>query len=134
MTAMLSPMLLFSFHTHASCTPHFIHLHAVHGYALFFFPSILPLPCGHLMFCFSSIPRLCLMHAPNTCCHILSLCWDSSVDLIQTCTYHVVPVYKGCKCQPENFSLVLLVFPLLSQRDHLHNRLLAPSVCSSLSL
>ena len=66
-------MLLFSFHTHASCTPHPIHLCAVHGYALLFFSSILPLPCGCLM-----------LH---------------------------------------------LVFPLLSQRDHLHNHLLALSVC-----
>ena len=35
-------MLLFLFHNHASCTPHFIHLRAVHDYALIFFPSILP--------------------------------------------------------------------------------------------
>ena len=40
------PMLLFSSHTHASCTPHFIHLCAVHGYVLLFFSSILPPPYG----------------------------------------------------------------------------------------
>ena len=75
-------MLLSSFHTHASCTPHFIHFCAVHGYVLLSFPSILPPPCGCIMFTFISIPWLCLMHAPNTFCHILSLCWDSLVDLI----------------------------------------------------
>ena len=30
------PMLLFSFHLHASCTPHPIHLRAVHGHTLLF--------------------------------------------------------------------------------------------------
>ena len=59
--------------------------------------------------CFSSIPWLCLMHAPNAWCHILSLYWDSSVDPTQTCTYSSSSI-KGCKCQPENSSLVLLVF------------------------
>ena len=56
------PMLLFSFHTHASCTPHLVHLHAVHGYVLPFFASILPPPCSCLISCFVSIPLLCLMH------------------------------------------------------------------------
>ena len=57
----------------------------------------------------------------------------SLVDLIQTCTY-ICSSIKGCKCQPENSSLVLLVFPLLSQRDYLHNWLLVPSVCPPFSL
>ena len=62
-----APMLLFSFHTHASCTPHSIHLHAVHGYVLPFFSSILPLPCGCLMFYFLSISWPCLIHTPTSC-------------------------------------------------------------------
>ena len=40
-----------------------------------------------------------------------------AVDLTQTCTYSSNSI-KGCKCQPENSSLVLLVFPHNSQRDH----------------
>ena len=57
----------------------------------------------------------------------------SSVDAVQTCTY-ICSSIKCRKCQPENSSLVLLVFSLLSQRDHLHNRLLVPLVCSPLVL
>ena len=61
--------------------------------------------------CSTSIPRLCLIHAPNVCCHILSLCWDSLVDLTHTRTVHTYSSsIKGPKCQPENSSLVLLVF------------------------
>ena len=82
------------------------------------FSSILPPPCG------------CIM---PFCCHILSLCWDSSVDLTQTCTYSSSSI-KGHKCQLENSSLVLLVFPLHSQRDHLQNQLLALLVCPLPSL
>ena len=89
--------------------------------AMFFFSS---LPFCHrraVVSCLSSISQLCLMHAPNTCCHILSLCWDSgsSVDPIHTCTYiqYTTGSIKGCKCQPENSSLVLLVFPLLPVRS-----------------
>ena len=67
--------------------------------------------------CSPSISWLCLMHATNTCCHILRLCWDSSVDPIQICTYIIVPVYIGRKCQPENSSLVLLVFPHKATRQ-----------------
>ena len=55
------------FSHYAACTPHFIHLRAVHGYVLLFFASILPPPCGHIMFTFSSIPWPCLMHAPTSC-------------------------------------------------------------------
>ena len=44
-----------------------IHLRAVHGYVLLFFASILPLPCGCLMFSFLSIPWPCLMHAYTSC-------------------------------------------------------------------
>ena len=63
---MLFPMLLFSLHTHASCTPHFIHLHAMHGYVLPCFSSILPLPSGCLMFHFISILWLLLrLSTPN---------------------------------------------------------------------
>ena len=100
-TATLSPMLLFSFHHHASCTPHFIHPHAVHSYTFFSSFSF----CHHhaVASCLSSIPWLCLMQAPNACCHILSLCWGSSVDLTQTCTYSSSSI-KGCKCQPERSS------------------------------
>ena len=84
MTATLPPMLLFSFHHHASCTPTFIHPCAVHGYV--FFPSLPFYHCHAVASCFSSISWLCLMHAPNICCHIPSLCWDSLVDPIYTCT------------------------------------------------
>ena len=49
------------------------------------------------------------------------------LDPIHTCTYTTSSI-KGCKCQPENFSLVLLVFPHDSQSEHLLNQLLAPSV------
>ena len=49
------------------CTPHLIHLCAVHGYVLLFFSSILPPPCGCLMLHFISIPWLCLMHAAISC-------------------------------------------------------------------
>ena len=78
-------MLLFSFHImpHAHLTS-FI---SVQCMAMLFFSSILPLPSGCLMSTFSSIPWLCLMHATNACCHIPSLCWDSSVDPIQISTY-----------------------------------------------
>ena len=55
----------------------------------------------------------------------------SSVNLVQTCTY-ICSSIKGHKCQPENSSLALLVFPLYSQWEYLQNRLLAPSVCPSL--
>ena len=61
------PMLLFSFHTHASCTPHLLHLRAVHGYVLLSSVSILPPPCGYIMFHFSSISWPCLMHASTSC-------------------------------------------------------------------
>ena len=73
------------------------------------------------------------MHAPNACCHILSLCWNSLVDPTQTYTYSSSSI-KGRKCQPENSNLVLLVFPLHSQRDHLQNQLLAQLVCPLPSL
>ena len=107
-------MLLFSFHHHASCTLHFIHLHAVHGYV--FFSSLPFCHCRAVASCPPSISWLCLMHAPNTCCHILSLCWNSLVDPIYTCT-HIPGSIKGCKCQPGNSSLVLLIFPLLPVRS-----------------
>ena len=57
---------LFSSH-YAACTPHFIHLRTVHGYVLLLFVSILPPPCGCIMFHFSSIPWPCLMHASTSC-------------------------------------------------------------------
>ena len=43
----------------------------------------------------ASLPGATPKHASYTCCHILSLCWDSSVDPIQTCTHYVIPVYKA---------------------------------------
>ena len=49
------------------------------------------------------------------------------LDLIQTCTYSSSSI-KGHKCQPENSSLVLLVFPHNSQWEYLLNRLLVPLV------
>ena len=49
------------------------------------------------------------------------------LDPIHTCTGSI----KGRKCQPENSSLVLLVFPHNSQLEHLLNWLLAPSVSPS---
>ena len=105
------PMLLFSFHTHASCTPHLIHLHAVHGYVPFSFSSILPLPCSRLMFYFSSISWLCLMHAPKHMLphtqSMLGLIGGSNTNMYILCRSSI----KGRKCQPENSSLVLLVFP-----------------------
>ena len=51
------------------------------------------------------------------------------LDLIYTCTY-IPGSIKGHKCQPENSSLVLLVFPHNSQWEYLLNRLLAPLVSS----
>ena len=41
---------------------------------------------------------------------------DSSVDPIHTYT-HIHGSIKGCKCQPGNSSLVLLIFPLLPVRS-----------------
>ena len=91
--------------------------------AIFFF-SFLPFcHCHVVASCPSSISWLCLMHATNACCHIL-LCWDSSVDPIHTCTYTTGSI-KGCKCQPENSSLVLLVFPHQSHQTT-PNPLLVP--------
>ena len=53
------PMLLFSFHTHASCTPHFTHLHAVLGYALLlFFHSATAVWLPHALLCFHSMAVL----------------------------------------------------------------------------
>ena len=56
------PMLLFSFHPHASCTPHSIHLCTVHDYVLLFFSSILPPPCGCIMLFFHFMAML------DACC------------------------------------------------------------------
>ena len=96
------------------------------------------------MFFFSSFP-FCHRHAVALCSSLFPFhgyAWcmplphatryrnileHSSVDLVQTCTY-ICSSIKGCKCQPENSSLVLLVFPHYSQRDHLQNWLLALSV------
>ena len=119
-------MLLFSFHTHASCTLYFTHLCAVHGYDLLFFSSILPSSCCCIMFHFHSMAMLdaCpLTHAAT----YLGYVGTHQPDLIHICTYTTGSI-KGSKCQPENSSLALLVFPL-NQRDHLQNCLLVPTVC-----
>ena len=60
------PMFLFSFHImpHALPTP-FISMQCMA--MSYFFPSILPLPCGCLMHHFVSIPWPCLMHASTSC-------------------------------------------------------------------
>ena len=60
------PMLLFSFHImpHALLTS-FISVQCMA--TLYFFSSILPPPCGCLMFSFVSISWPCLMHASTSC-------------------------------------------------------------------
>ena len=67
-----------------------------------------------------------LTHAA-TCLVYVGTHW---LDPIYTCTY-IPGSLKGHKCQPENSSLVPLVFPHY-QWDHLQNRLLAPMVCPPL--
>ena len=53
------PMLLFSLHTHASCTPHFINLCAVHGYVSFsFFHSATTMRLHHVLLLFHSMAML----------------------------------------------------------------------------
>ena len=97
--------------------------------AMFFFSSVPFCHCCVVASCFTSFPFhgyawcMPLPHATR----YRNILEHSLVDLVQTCTY-ICSSIKGCKCQPENSSLVLLVFRLLSQRDHLCNRLLALSV------
>ena len=53
------PMLLFSLHIHASCTPHFINLHAAHGYVPFsFFHSATAMRLHHVLLLFHSMAVL----------------------------------------------------------------------------
>ena len=58
-------MLPLSFHTHASCTPHSIHLHAVHGYVLLLFHSAIAVRSPHVSLHFHTMAMLdahfCLM-------------------------------------------------------------------------
>ena len=103
--------------------------------AMFFFSS---LPFCHrcaVALCFTLFPfhgyAWCMPLPHDT--RYRNILEHSLVDLVQTCTY-ICSSIKGRKCQPENSSLVLLVFPHYSQRDHLQNRLLVLSVCLFLSL
>ena len=109
---------------------HFTLFISVQCMDMFFFPS-LPFRHRHAVApCPPSFPfhgYAWCMPLPHATTH-WNLLEHSSVDLIQTCTYKPSSI-KGRKCQPENSSLVFLVFPLHSQRDLLQNRLLALSVC-----
>ena len=51
-------MLLFSFHTYALCTPHLIHLCAVHGYVLLLFHSATTMWLHHVTLLFHSMAVL----------------------------------------------------------------------------
>ena len=60
-------MLLFPFHTHASCTPHLINLRAVHGYVLLLFHSATVMRLHHVILPFHSMAVL------DACFHLMLL-------------------------------------------------------------
>ena len=95
-SVLCTSMLLHSFTTCLMLTFHLSLWQCLMHVSYACFHASLPFCHRHVVAsCYPSISWLCLVHASNTCCHILSLCWDSSVDPIQTCTYHVFPVYKA---------------------------------------
>ena len=53
-----APMLLFSLHIHAACTPHLINPHAVHGYVLLHFHSATAMRLHHVLLLFHSMAML----------------------------------------------------------------------------
>ena len=123
-------MFLFSFHI----MPHALLTSFISVQCMAMFSSSLPF-CHRraVASCFTSF----LFHGYAWCMPLthaatyLGYVGTSIVDMVQTCT-HTTGSIKGRKCQPENSSLVLLVFPHYNQWDHLRNRLLADLVRISL--